>query len=83
MQAWFKELFGVSKPVIAMCHFQALPGDRDYAEKKGVEWILESARADLHALQDGGVDAILVGESLLTSNDIRGKILELLGASAA
>lgn len=59
MQAWFKELFGVSKPVIAMCHFQALPGDRDYDEKKGVEWILESARADLHALQDGGVDAIM------------------------
>ena len=59
MKSWLKELFGVEKPVIAMCHFQALPGDRDYDEGKGIDWIIESARADLKALQDGGVDAVM------------------------
>ena len=59
MNSWLKDLFGVEKPVIAMCHFQALPGDRDYDEKRGIDWIIESARADLKALQDGGVDAVM------------------------
>ena len=59
MKQWFKDLFGVEKPIIAMCHLQAMPGDPDYDANKGIEWILESARADLHALQNGGVDAIM------------------------
>jgi indole-3-glycerol phosphate synthase len=36
-------------------------------------------RRDVQMLEDGGVDAILVGESILTSGNIRGKIQELLG----
>ncbi len=36
-------------------------------------------RRDVKMLEDGGVDAILVGESILTSGNIRGKIQELLG----
>lgn len=36
-------------------------------------------RKDVQILEDGGVDAILVGESILTSGNIRGKIQELLG----
>ena len=36
-------------------------------------------RRDVQVLEDGGVDAILVGESILTSGNIRGKIQELLG----
>ena len=24
---WIKETFGTEKPIIAMCHFAALPGD--------------------------------------------------------
>jgi len=59
MKQWFKDLFGVEKPIIAMCHLQAMPGDPDYDANKGIEWILESARADLYALQNGGVDAIM------------------------
>ena len=59
MKQWFKDLFGVEKPIIAMCHLQAMPGDPDYDANKGIEWILESARADLLALQNGGVDAIM------------------------
>lgn len=36
-------------------------------------------REDVRMLEDGGVDAILVGESLLTSKNIQAKIRELLG----
>ena len=36
-------------------------------------------RRDVKMLEDGGVDAILVGESILTSGNIRSKIQELLG----
>jgi uncharacterized protein len=56
---WIKDTFGTYKPIIAMCHFDALPGDPDYDPQKGMEWIIERARFDLHALQEGGVDAIM------------------------
>jgi uncharacterized protein len=57
--SWLKEIFHVNKPIIAMCHFKALPGDPGYDPQKGIDWIVESARADLRALQEGGVDAIM------------------------
>jgi membrane complex biogenesis BtpA family protein len=56
---WIKELFGTKKPVIGMCHLQALPGDPGYDPAKGMPWIYERARADLMALQEGGIDAVL------------------------
>jgi len=56
---WIKDLFGVHKPIIAMCHFKALPGDPGYDREKGLDGVIESAHADLHALQDGGVDAVM------------------------
>jgi uncharacterized protein len=56
---WIKELFGVYKPIIAMCHFKALPGDPDYDRERGLDGVVESARADLRALQAGGVDAVM------------------------
>lgn len=56
---WMEKLFGVSKPIIAMCHLQPLPGDLYYDADKGMEYVLECARKDLHALQNGGVDAIM------------------------
>jgi uncharacterized protein len=57
--SWLKEMFGVSKPIIAMCHMVALPGDPAYDAEKGLEWVIECARRDLEALQDGGVDAVM------------------------
>jgi len=59
MNTWVKELFRVDKPVIGMCHMQALPGDPLYDAGKGMPWVLEQARVDMLALQEGGVDAIL------------------------
>lgn len=56
---WLQDLFHVEKPIIAMCHFKALPGDPGYDPQKGMEAIVEAARADLRALQNGGVDAIM------------------------
>lgn len=56
---WLTDLFHTAKPIIAMCHFKALPGDPGYDPQRGLEWIVESAQADLRALQAGGVDAIL------------------------
>lgn len=56
---WLKELFGVEKPIIAMCHLHAMPGDPDFDPDKGVEWIIEQGRRDLEALQDGGVDGVM------------------------
>jgi len=57
--SWLKETFNTEKPIIAMCHFRALPGDTGYDKAKGIKWVLEMARADLHALQEGGVDAVM------------------------
>jgi membrane complex biogenesis BtpA family protein len=54
-----KDLFGVEKPLIAMCHLEALPGRPRYDATGGVEAIVASAAREVTALQDGGVDAIL------------------------
>lgn len=53
------DLFGVSKAVIAMAHFPALPGTPRYDAQAGVEGIIERMRKDVNALLDGGVDAVM------------------------
>jgi membrane complex biogenesis BtpA family protein len=58
-QNWTKDLFGVDKWIVAMCHLAALPGDPGYDNASGIEQVVENARKDLHALQDGGVDAVM------------------------
>ncbi|MCO5211004.1 MAG: BtpA/SgcQ family protein [Caldilinea sp.] len=63
---WIRELFGVHKPIIAMCHLRALPGDPGYDAAKGLDFVLEKARADLHALQAGGVDAVMFSNEYST-----------------
>ena len=55
---WTKEILGTTKPIIAMCHLMALPGDPGFDNNRGMKQVIEMARQDLHALQDGGVDAI-------------------------
>jgi hypothetical protein len=56
---WIEETFGTRKPVIAMCHLHALPGDPEYDAAKGLPWVVEQARNDLRALQAGGADAVM------------------------
>ena len=57
---WMKELFGVDKPIIAMLHLDPLPGDPRFHYGDRMEQVVDHARADLRALQDGGVDGILI-----------------------
>jgi membrane complex biogenesis BtpA family protein len=56
---WTEQMFGVPKPIIAMCHLRAMPGDPDYDPQKGISWVLENARRDLTALQEGGVNGVM------------------------
>lgn len=56
---WTKELFGTDKPVIGMMHIKALPTDPKWDEAGGMEAVMERARHDLHALQNGGIDGVL------------------------
>ena len=56
---WIKETFGTTKPIVAMCHVRALPGDPYYDAQGGMEQIVEMARAEFLALQEGGVDAVM------------------------
>lgn len=59
MQSWIKQLFGVEKPVIGMCHMHAMPGDPKFDSVKGLDWVYDQSRTEMTALQDGGIDAIM------------------------
>jgi membrane complex biogenesis BtpA family protein len=59
MNNWLEEMFKTVKPVIAMVHMRALPGDPHYDREKGLEWVYELAKGDLTSLQNGGVDAVM------------------------
>lgn len=56
---WINDVFNVKKPIIAMCHLQAMPTDPQYEKEKGIKYVIDCARKDLKALQDGGVDGII------------------------
>ena len=56
---WTEEVLGVKKPIIAMCHLNPLPGDPYYDAKEGMKAVIDWARKDFHALQNGGVDAVM------------------------
>lgn len=54
----FRAVFKVEKPVIGMVHLGALPGSPLY--DPGLD-LVAAARADLHALQAAGFDAVMFG----------------------
>lgn len=56
---WLKEMFGTAKPVIGMIHLHAMPTDPKYNVEDGITGVIEAARKDLQALQDGGIDGVL------------------------
>jgi uncharacterized protein len=59
MTAALLDLFGVSKPIIAMLHLPALPGRPRHDRRAGMRPLIETVAADLAALQDAGVDGLL------------------------
>ena len=56
---FMSELFGTEKPVIGLMHLLAMPTDPRYDREGGMAKVLERARRELRALQNGGIDAIL------------------------
>lgn len=54
----FRRVFGATKPVIGMVHLGALPGAPLHDPSQD---LLAAARADLHALQAAGFDAVMFG----------------------
>jgi len=59
MKSWLDEVFGVKKPIIAMCHLIALPGDPHWDKSAGMREVINWAKKDMLALQRGGVDGIM------------------------
>lgn len=59
MGSWLDEMFGAKKPIIAMLHLSALPGDPGFDSSSGMAGVIERASRELHALQGGGVDAVM------------------------
>lgn len=56
---WTEELFKVKKPIFSMLHLQPLPGDPKFIHGHSMKRVVELARKDLHALQEGGVNGII------------------------
>ncbi len=59
MNPLLQDLFGVTKPVIAMVHLPGLPGRPRHEKKTSVRAIADALAADIAALQDAGVDGLL------------------------
>jgi membrane complex biogenesis BtpA family protein len=59
VNALLHDLFGVSKPIIAMVHLRALPGRPRHGRSAGMRPIVDAVASDLAALQDAGVDGLL------------------------
>jgi len=58
--SWINDMFHVEKPVIAMLSLNPLPGDPAYRYTDSMEDVVDWARKDLKALQDGGVDGVII-----------------------
>jgi uncharacterized protein len=54
-----QQIFGVTKPLIAMCHLRGLPGRPRHDADAGVAGVYAALRDDVLALQDAGVDGLL------------------------
>ena len=79
--SWLKEIIGTEKAIIAMCHLAALPGDPGFDKEKGMEYVVDRARKDLVALQNGGVDAVMFSNefSLPYLTDVRTETVAAMG----
>jgi len=60
MATWLHTVFDEPKPIIGMCHLPALPGDPGYDAEGGMEKVLAHGRREIAALQEGGIDGILI-----------------------
>lgn len=58
-KTWVEDIFKTKKAIIGLVHMQPLPGDPEYDAEGGIEKVIELARRDVAALQDGGADGLL------------------------
>ncbi len=58
-KTWLSDVIGTEKAAIGVVHFKAFPSDPLYDAEGGIQAIVDAARKDLIAMQNGGVDAIL------------------------
>jgi len=59
MTSLLGDLFGVSKPIIAMLHLPALPGRPRHDRRAGMRGVIDTVARDLAVLQHAGVDGLL------------------------
>ena len=57
-KTWLTEVIGTEKAAIGLVHLKALPGDPLYDAEGGMNKVYEMAVDDIHALQEGGIDAL-------------------------
>ena len=57
-----QQIFGVTKPLIAMCHLRCLPGRAEYFLACGLKRINDSSRERRFGSDDGEADAFLLRE---------------------
>ncbi len=74
---------GKKKVVIGMVHLGALPGTPLYDAAGGMARIVEDAIADLDALQDGGIDAVMFGNENDRPYSLKAPIASVASMSAA
>lgn len=54
-----RAIFGVEKPLVAMCHLGGLPGRPRHDAAAGMDGVVEALARDVEELQAAGVDALL------------------------
>jgi uncharacterized protein len=54
-----ERIFGVRRPLVAMCHLRGLPGRPRHDVAAGMDGVVESLARDVTALQEAGVDGLL------------------------
>src|SRR6218665_3831525 len=60
MSTWLDDVFEQPKPVIAMLHLTALPGDPGFDTRTGLTAVIDRAKEELDTLQSGGVDSVMI-----------------------
>ena len=58
-KTWLSDVLKTEKAAIGVIHLKAMPTDPLYDREKGMDYVVESARKDLIALQNGGIDAVI------------------------
>ena len=64
-KTWLTDVIGTEKAAIGLVHLKALPGDPLYDAEGGMNKVYEMAVDDIHALQEGGIDALQFSNNLV------------------